>query len=487
MSKFNTVSTGARKTKNKSGHIAYSMNVRDRLTNMVLTTMFGEPKFYGDTSNELVQLASSVDPAFLANLAVYARREMNMRSVSHVLTAVLASRVDGKKFVRQVCNDVVVRPDDMTEILSCYITMFGKPIPNALKKGLADKITDFNEYSLAKYKGSNKTLKMRDLFRIVHPKAKNSDQNLLFGRVVNDTLETPVTWETELSAKGNTREVWENLIESNQVGYMALLRNLKNIYQAGVSEEHLRIVHSKLANKEEVLKSKQLPFRFYSAYNLLSMQNLLTSARLDVLETALENSIENMEQIKGKTLIAIDVSGSMRSTISSKSEVRCSQIATLFASMANKLCEDAIVVSFDTRLNVLAMSPRGGTISNAEKINVNGGGTNLGLPLEYLLQNKGMTFDRMIMFSDNEINSGSYYSGRSYASTCQPLADKYRKERNEDFWVHAVDLQGYGTQQFIGAKTNLIAGWSEKVLEFINLSEQGVTTLVDKIAGYKNY
>ncbi len=489
MSKFNSVSTGARKTVNKSGHVAYSMNVRDKLTHMVLTTMFGEPKFYGDNSNELVQLAKIVDPVFLANLAVYARREMNMRSVSHVLTAVLANRVDGKPFVRAVCNDVIVRADDMTEIMSCYIGMFGKPIPNALKKGLADKILDFNEYALAKYKGSNKDLKMRDLFRIVHPKAKSAEQNDLFGRVMNDSLETPVTWETELSVNRfgeSKKKLWENLIENDHLGYMAMLRNLRNIYSAGVSKKHLDMVHTKLSDREEVLRSKQLPFRFYSAYNLLQREGLLTSARIDVLETALEHSISNLEQIKGKTLLAIDVSGSMQSTISFRSEVRCSQIATLFASMANQLCEEAVVVSFDTRLNTLAMSTRGGIISNAEKIKVNGGGTNLKLPLEYLLQNKDMTFDRMIMFSDNEINSGPYRS-RSYASTCQPLADKYRKERNEDFWVHAVDLQGYGTQQFMGSKTNLIAGWSEKVLEFINLSEEGVGTLVDKIAGYRNY
>ena len=48
-------------------------------------------------------------------------------------------------------------------------------------------------------------------------------------------------------------------------------------------------------------------------------------------------------------------------------------------------------------------------------------------------------------------------------------------------WVHAVDLQGYGTQQFIDGKTNIIAGWSEKVLEFILLAENGVDLLIKRI------
>jgi hypothetical protein len=381
MSKFNSVSTGARKTKNKSGHVAYSMNMRDKLTHMVLTTMFGEPKFYGDTSNELVQLASSVDPLFLANLAVYARREMNMRSVSHVLTSVLASRVDGKKYVRQVCNDVVVRPDDMTEILSCYISMYGKPIPNALKKGLADKITDFNEYSLAKYKGSNKTLKMRDLFRIVHPKATSTEQNIVFGKVVNDSLDIPYTWETELSEKGNNTQTWEDLIASNKVGYMALLRNLRNIIKANPS--NINLVFEKLRSREEVLKSKQLPFRFYSAYKTLSDERLLTSKIADVLEEAIEHSLSNIELIKGTTLIAVDTSGSM--TWGKHSEITPSEIATLFASMANKICENSVVMTFDTSYDILAMPTRGAVIDNARHIPCRGGGTDLKLPFNYML------------------------------------------------------------------------------------------------------
>ena len=82
------------------------------------------------------------------------------------------------------------------------------------------------------------------------------------------------------------------------------------------------------------------------------------------------------------------------------------------------------------------------------------------------------------MFSDNEI---TYW----YEYTCQTLVDKYRKTINPNLWVHAIDLQGYGTQQFIGAKTNIIAGWSEKILEFIQLAEEGIDTQVKRINDYQ--
>jgi len=110
-----------------------------------------------------------------------------------------------------------------------------------------------------------------------------------------------------------------------------------------------------------------------------------------------------------------------------------------------------------------------------------GGGTNIHLPFLYMLEHK-LYVDRVIMLSDNEVNVGvhgrGFYGG---GKTIQQSADECRRTLNPDMWVHAVDLQGYGTQQFIGGKTNIIAGWSEKVLEFILLAENGVDSLINRI------
>lgn len=470
MSKFNQ--TVSNKTTNISGHVAYKMGDELKLTTMVLTTMFKEDKFYGDNSDELIRLAKVVNGEFLYKLAIYTRKEFHLRSVSHALTAIVANREDTKQFIREVVNKVTERVDDMTEILACYLSMYGKPIPNGLKKALASKMNEFNEYQFAKYNGGNKAVKLRDILRITHAKPKDKLQELLFKKIIEDTLETPYTWETELSAKGNTKEVWEQLIDSNKVGYMALLRNLRNIVKC--QPNNLSKVLEKLSDKEEVLKSKQLPFRYFSAYN--AVREFSTSKILDTLEIAIRYSVENIEKIKGKTLIAIDVSGSMDTPISQKSDIKCVDIARVIASMANYICEDTEVVSFGTSLYKTSIPTVGGIISNALSIEANGGGTNISLPLLYAIQEKKY-FDRIIILSDNEINCG-------YARTCQSLVDKYRNEINSNLWVHAIDMQGYGTQQFIGSNTNIIAGWSEKVLEFILLAENGVNNIVNRIKNY---
>lgn len=468
MSKFNTSNTNSMKVLNKCGHVAYKMENKLKLTTMVLTSMFGEAKFYGDNTNELVKLAEETDMKFVSNLAIYTRKEIHLRSVSHALTAIVARH--GSEYTKQTVLGVVERADDMTEILACYLSMYGKPIPNALKKGLALAMNKFNEYQFAKYNGGNKSVKFSDILKLTHPKGNTE----LFGKIIKDELQTPYTWEVELSTRGNTKEVWEELINSGKVGYMALLRNFRNIIKADPS--NLYKVLMKLSDKEEVLKSKQLPFRYLAAYVAIKNEGLATSKIYNTLEIAIKHSVENLEKIKGKTLIAIDVSGSMGSRISSKSEILCSDIAALMASMANYLCEDCKILSFDTMLREVTVPSINGIIQNAISMQANGGGTNLTLPFQWLIAN-GCKFDRVLMFSDNEINY-------RYERTCQSFVDIYKEKINPNLWIHAVDLQGYGTQQFIGKNTNIIAGWSERVLEFINLAESGIDNIVTKIEKY---
>ena len=480
MSKFNQTNT--MKTTNKSGHVAYAMPDKERLVTQVLTSLYGEEKYYGDTTNELIKSANAVlesEPKFVANLARYARKEMHLRSVSHALTALVAHNVKSKPFIKEVVRDVVERADDLTEILACYLNMFGKPIPNGLKKALGKALGKFNAYQIAKYNGGNKSVKFKDVLKLTHAKPLDKEQSKLYKGILEDNLPIAERWETELSAHGNNTASWDKLIAENKLGYMAMLRNLRNILNA--NPDNISKVYDRLQDKQAVLKSKQLPFRFFSAYR--EVQRIGTSKVLDVLETAIEHSVENLPKLKGKTVIAIDTSGSMSSKISAKSTISCEDIARLLAVLASKICDEYIVYTFDTSIRKVTFASRGGIIETALQLPVLGGGTNIRLPLIEMLNNH-IKADRLIMLSDNEINS-SWSDGYWVSQPCQTLADKYRREINPDLWVHAIDLQGYGTQQFIGKNTNIIAGWSEKVLEFINLAEDGVDSQIKRIENYE--
>ena len=474
MSKFNFNSSI--KTENISGHAAYKMSDKEKLVTQVLTSLFNESKFYGDNSKDIVETVKKVieeDSRFIANLCIYARKEMHLRTISHVLLGELAKAAKGKSYVRKTLNQSVERVDDMTEVLSYYINNYGKPIPNSIKKGVADKLLTFDEYQLAKYNRDG-AVKLKDLLCLVHPKAKNEEQNDIFKRLLEDRLQTPITWETQLSSRGNTKEVWEELIGNNSLGYMAMLRNLRNILKAKVS--NMDKVYEVLSNEQKVLKSKQLPFRYYSAYKTLLKEGIGTSKVFDTLEIAIKHSTKNISKLSGKTLISADVSGSMNRSISEKSDIMCSEIAVLMMAMANYICEETITTTFDTKLYMSNLSTQNGIIANANSVKVNGGGTDISLPIRYLLNNN-VFVDRILILSDNEINYG-------YGSVCQSYVEEYKRKVNPKVWVHAIDMQGYGTQQFRGDRVNIIAGWNESILDFIYQAEQGTGSLIEKIENY---
>ena len=215
MAKFNKTNT--MKTVNKSGHAAYKMQDKEKLITQVLTTFFREPKYYGDNSDEIVESLKEMtakEPEFVAKLGIFARYDFNMRSISHAIGAILANVEQGKPFTRAYIGRVCRRADDMTEILACYLDMFGKPIPNSMKKGLADALKGFDEYSLAKYDRDG-AVKIRDIIQVAHPKPSNKEQEALWKRALERNMAVPVTWETELSKRGNKPKTWKRLIKKN--------------------------------------------------------------------------------------------------------------------------------------------------------------------------------------------------------------------------------------------------------------------------------
>lgn len=473
MAKFNQVQTI--KTVNKEGHVAYGMNDKSKLVTQVLTSFFNESKLYGDNSEEMLETIKrviAVDPAFVAKLAVFARREFNMRSVAHVLVAHLAHEEKGKAYAKAAVKGVCLRGDDATEILACYISMFGKPIPNSLRRGLKEVVEGFDEYTLAKYKGGRKSVKMKDLICLCRPKPKNGEQAAAWKKLIEGTMEPPMTWEVELSRCGNNKETWERLIASGKVGYMALLRNLRNILAA--KPDNLDVALKTLSDPEAVRKSRQLPFRFLSAYK--EVWETADSKVIDALEDAIEASIENMPKLSGTTVIAADTSGSMGWPVSSGSRVACYEIGMLLGVMASKMCESSIFYTFSDDIRKEPVSKRTPILATVSNVSCEGG-TWMHLPFKKMIED-GVKADRVIIISDNQCNCFLNLSA------VQSYVDKYNKLAGDDIWVHAIDLQGYGTQQFHGEKTNIIAGWSEKVLDFIKLAEQGAGTLEKAIEQY---
>lgn len=470
MSKFNK-RVSERKTVNKAGGFAYKFNVEQELIHAVLTT-FLEDKYYesgGERVDRIKDLIAKNKPEFVANLAIIARKEFNLRSVSHLLIGELSQIHKGDSLVGETLKEIAIRPDDLTEILA-YV---GTPVPKQIKRGARNALLKFDRYQLAKYKGEGKGVSLVDLFNMVHPKVKHADKeqkkawkDLMTGKLVSFD-----TWETELSnAKDDAarKKALESLIAEDKMGYMALLRNLNNLIKYGVSAKTEKAAIAKLTDPEEIKKSKQLPFRFTTAFDNVVGNTAFSNA----ISEAMDIAVGNTPELKGDILIAVDSSGSMK--MGDNSAIKK---ASIFAATLLKANPRAEVILYDTAVKQLAMSSRTPVIDLAKKIedNAMGGGTQTSLVFEFA-HKSGKKYSRIIILSDNE--SWNEHS-------VQAVYKEYTKRSGNDPFVYAIDIQGYGTKDVTGNKVFHLTGWSDRLLDFVGQAEKG-ESLVEYVRNYKS-
>ena len=272
-------------TTNHEGAAAWRMTPEWELYTTVVTTMGVDDKFYecgDDRVRRIADLVRKVKPEFVAQLAVYTREVMCLRSVPLLLLVELDQCLQNDSLVSQAVSRVVQRADEITELLMCYQWRSGradlKGLSSQLRMGLAEAFNKFDEYQFAKYDRKNREVTLRDALLLVKPTPKDDAQALIFWKIQNGKLETPYTWETELSAVGQRhfdsqeekdeakKEVWRQLVRSRRMGYMATLRNLRNMLLTGVDEETIKMACDFISCPDAVRRSKQLPFRFLSAY-----------------------------------------------------------------------------------------------------------------------------------------------------------------------------------------------------------------------------
>ncbi len=445
-----------------------------------------------DKLNRLRDLISKNDADFVAKLAIYAREQMHLRSVPLVLTVELAKQQKGNNIVGKLTNRVIQRADEITELLAFYalanertaVKKLNK-LSKQLQKGLAGAFNKFDEYQFAKY-NRDAEVKLKDALFLVHPKAKDEAQQLLFDKIVKDALQVPYTWEVELSVLGQqkfdtielkqaaVKAKWEELIFSNKLGYMAMLRNLRNILEAEVSKAALEKVCEYIANEKAVANSKQLPFRFLSAYReLKELQNGRTGKVLDALETAVVLSAKNIAGYDEdtKVVIAADVSGSMQKPISAKSKVLHFDIGLMLAMLLQSRCDNVITGMFGDTWKTISV-PKKNILSNVLEFYKREGevgySTNGYLVIKDLLQRK-KAVDKVMLFTDCQLWN-SNHNGENIAN----LWKQYKKLAPAAK-LYLFDLAGYGNMPLNVQRDDvyLIAGWSDKIFNVLKAIEDG--------------
>lgn len=496
MSRFNSVAANPRRTVNYEGETAYiGLDPEQQLYSITACNLLQDGFYQTKDKNieAILNLVPKCDTLFVAGLAAYLRHEMNLRSTPVVLLAALA--LHGKLNANMVPK-VISRADEIKELLAAWQGLSGKPslkkIPNALKKGIAACFNKFDGYHFRKYnKQGKESISFKDAIYLTHPKPISDEKSELFKKILDDNLDPIMTWETELSSVGSNlakkKEVWETLLLTKKLPYMAALRNIRNIITADVSQEALSALLTLISDRNQVLKSKQFPFRWFSAYKQIN-ERAEGKARLylndinKALEYAISVSVENIpgiDRLKNESsLIACDVSGSMASPLSDKSSVLLIEIGILLGKMINKVSNRTITgvfgndwapVSFGNEILQPPQCPHVGLSTYAHKV------------IKWLSNNQ-ITMDNLMFFSDAQIyadlNISSYdgYMSRQDTRTRSAFEQAWNeyKNANPKSKIYLFNLASYGNfpVDLIQKDVYMVTGWSPNIFRVLgDLSE----------------
>ena len=470
-----------------------------------------------DVAREVVatatDIAKSAHPEDLLIIARWLRKHMNIRITPQVLL-VIASRLDETKgFVRKYAPEIIVRPDEVKTVWLVHRFFFGlKTMSNGLARGVTDAIAKFGERGMMKYDGPDFP-KWFDILQVCHKRRKDYPlpdpvaKYFITGKVT-DPKATPViaarkalgklkTWGPRAQGYAKTsmvnwevlltqfpdakREVWQFLIDEKLLGYMAMMRNMRNILEAKVSHEHVAKVSQFISHKDAVARSKQLPFRYMSARKFLAQAQGADMADMNELAAAVElasnYACENIN-LPGTTVIFADNSGSMDQPVSGKSKITCADAANTLCGIVAKGAQRPYVVAFGTAPCPVHFTKNDTVLRIADKVasaNTQGCSTNGHLCVEWMIR-EGIVADRVIFLSDMQLwndRSGGY-GGYSRYSSVADVWPKYLQSSAEakKTWLHCIHLNGYGDSIVDeGAHVNQLAGFTEKVFDMLRVTE----------------
>jgi fructose-specific component phosphotransferase system IIB-like protein len=404
-----------------------------QLRRSVLACMLWENQFYEDgvaIAGRIRELVAQVPAERVAALAIEAREKMKLRHAPLLLVREMARLQTHRHLVAETLARVIQRADELAEFVALYWSEGKQPLSAQVKKGLAAAFTKFDEYALGKYNRAN-PVKLRDVLFLSHAKPLDEAQAAVWKRLVDGELATPDTWEVALSAGADKREVWERMLREHKLGSLALLRNLRNMADVKVEESLIR--GGLAAMKTE----RVLPFRFIAAARYAPQWEA-------ELELAMFKSLEGQPKLRGKTVLLVDVSGSMDAPLSQRSEMRRNDAGYGLAVLLREIAENVSIYSFSDNL-VRVPNRSGFALRDAINASQPHNGTYLGKAVSGIEEK----YDRLIVITDEQahdtvpspkargyvINVASYKNGVGYGK-----------------WVH-------------------IDGWSEAIIEYIRAAE----------------
>lgn len=511
--------------KNRQGYAAYSLDDELRLLSM-LNTLKLEPQFYRSENQtmrelrDLIERLALKDPYFVAQAIVYSRCVgEGMRSINHLAAALLAPFIAGEEYAKRFYGlwnkkeqrgGCIYRVDDMSEIKDVYAALNKSTLSNSMKKGFAKVLESIDTYQMAKYKGT-----VIDIANLVHPKSalseamittSNGEKVKTLDALMKGLSVSADTWEVAQSEAGQevakavkegklsaekAKEVlaeakndnWEALLMEGKLGILAALRNIRNMLKSP-RPNVIKALCALVSNAELIRAGKIMPYQIDYAYEVVKAEFGYTAEGRTVMQALLkgyEYAVPNLKlALPGRTCVMVDCSGSMHAGVSyngqrTNIQTTASEKAGLIAATIAK-ATNADVVRFGSSADFYSYDPNTPVFTLGRQIGqANMGGTSIPAAFDLIRRSK-RAYDRIILLSDNECNTRSYWSGDwvsgAYKNYVHDVANPY---------VYAVDLAAYGTAPVAGNKVNYYFGYGFAMFEDIASKEFNPAQHIEKV------
>lgn len=505
---------------NEAGGFAYKMTDEHALAQYAVTGCLNGT-FYATAETQLqtvLDLASKVSPEYLARVAVYAREEGLMKDMPALLLAVLSTRNIEltKRVFPRVCDDAKMVKNFVQIIRSGQVGR--KSLGTALKRLVQNWLASRTEEQLFKAVVGNDP-SLADIIKMVHPRGKNEARRAFYGYLIGKELtpakfkllpENVQAYEKFKKKQGKTVPEVPFMLLTNlelnkdqyrqvaeDMSWSALRQNLNALSKHGVFDDKrfaLKMA-AKLADPEAVRKAKAFPFQLFSAYRATAGNPGVPNEVANALQDAMEASLSNVPELNGKTIVAVDNSGSMSSPAtgqrgSATSTISCLEVGSLMGSALLRRNPNLVeMLAFNTSVVRERFNGRDSVLTNAEKLQrLPGGGTDCSCVLRNL-NAKGVTgVSAVIYVSDNESWVDSRrdgYYGRRGTGTMQEWNEF--KKRNPKAKLVCIDIQPYGTAQAQERPDILnVGGFSDSVFQVVDLFLKNDLTPEHWVGSIKN-
>lgn len=319
----------------------------------------------------------------------------------------------------------------------------------------------------------------RDLLRLSHPTGLNNEvTNFMLGKetgiapnviegfqkaqattnideLVRIVISYRLPWEAVPTWAHKELKLWRALFENDLLGQTALVRNVTRIAKLDGFDDMVfaKQYADRLADEQRIVKGRMHPISYLNAavvfeegqldrqrsyFNYVARnKNWNTNSKVSSgLQAGFDLAFKTVEPSNKRTLVALDVSGSMGCAASVGTDLSCMQVGAFVGMLIVRKEPYAEILGFSHELRNLGLTENDSFGAVMRKIGrIPMGATDLGLPMKYA-QTSNREIDTFVSITDSET-----WIGRTHP---YQALKQYRNSSGIDAKVAVFGVEGNG-------------------------------------------